>query len=160
MQDTLSPGCASSCADSFPCCAMFCCCVWHCPCAVRGGLSKPVPRQVTADGVLYGKRVKDLSQLANDDELAAEEAAAQGGIPGEQAHVHTLIFIPLAVHAHGLYLPTYAPACCLAGMPRSCALRRGLYANSYVCAVCCAGYCADRLLRAYAGGQYCSKFDQ
>jgi hypothetical protein len=38
---------------------------------------------VTSDGVLYGKRVKDLSQLANDDELAAEEAAAQGGIPGE-----------------------------------------------------------------------------
>ena len=42
-----------------------------------------MPRQVTADGVLYGKRVKDLSQLANDDELAAEEAAAQAGIPGE-----------------------------------------------------------------------------
>jgi hypothetical protein len=35
-----------------------------------------------ADGVLYGKRVKDLSELANDDELAAEEAAAQGGVPG------------------------------------------------------------------------------
>eukprot|EP00877_Chromochloris_zofingiensis_P015221 jgi/Chrzof1/9953/Cz04g21270.t1 len=41
-----------------------------------------VPRQVTADGVLYGKRVKSLSQLANDDELAAEEAAAQNGVPG------------------------------------------------------------------------------
>jgi hypothetical protein len=35
-----------------------------------------------ADGVLYGKRVKDLSELANDDQLAAEEAAAQGGVPG------------------------------------------------------------------------------
>lgn len=55
------------------------CCV-----AVRGGGSgKVVPRQVTADGLLYGKRVKDLSQLLNDDELAAEEAAAQGGVPGE-----------------------------------------------------------------------------
>lgn len=52
-------------------------------CAVRNGPGKPIPRQVTAEGVLYGKRVKDLSQLANDDELAAEEAAAQGGIPGE-----------------------------------------------------------------------------
>lgn len=41
-----------------------------------------MPRQVTADGVLFGKRVKDLSQLANDDELAAEEAEAQAGIPG------------------------------------------------------------------------------
>jgi hypothetical protein len=51
---------------------------------VRGGGSgKVVPRQVTADGLLYGKRVKDLSQLLNDDELAAEEAAAQGGVPGE-----------------------------------------------------------------------------
>jgi hypothetical protein len=63
-----------------PCCAASCmCCV-----AVRGGGSgKVVPRQVTADGLLYGKRVKDLSQLLNDDELAAEEAAAQGGVPGE-----------------------------------------------------------------------------
>lgn len=54
--------------------------------AVRGGgAGKPVPRAVTSDGVLYGKRLKDLSQLANDDELAAEEAAAQGGIPGAGA---------------------------------------------------------------------------
>lgn len=67
------------------------------------GSGQPVPRQVTSDGVLFGKRVKDLSQLANDDELAAEEAEAQAGIPG---------------------------------------------------------YCADRLLRAYAGGQYCSKFER
>lgn len=69
---------------------------------VYGRGSMPVPRQVTADGVLYGKRVKDLRELADNDELAAEEAAAQGGVPG---------------------------------------------------------YCGDRLLRAYAGGQYCSKFD-
>lgn len=52
-------------------------------CAGRGS-GQPVPRQVTADGVLFGKRVKDLSQLANDDELAAEEAEAQAGIPGER----------------------------------------------------------------------------
>jgi hypothetical protein len=62
------------------CCASLC---FIASCAVRNGPGKPVPRQVTADGVLYGKRVKDLSQLANDDELAAEEAEAQGGIPGE-----------------------------------------------------------------------------
>lgn len=37
-----------------------------------------------ADGVLYGKRVKDLRELADNDELAAEEAAAQGGVPGER----------------------------------------------------------------------------
>eukprot|EP00775_Hariotina_reticulata_P003658 gene3658-3919_t len=70
---------------------------------VYGRGARPVPRQVTADGVLYGKRAKDLSQLLNDDELAAEEAEAQGGIPG---------------------------------------------------------YCGDRLFRAYAGGQYCNKFDR
>lgn len=40
------------------------------------------PRQVTADGVIYSSRVTSLSQLATDDEAAAEEAAAQGGIPG------------------------------------------------------------------------------
>eukprot|EP00879_Flechtneria_rotunda_P001984 GHRR01002159.1.p2 GENE.GHRR01002159.1~~GHRR01002159.1.p2 ORF type:complete len:166 (+),score=64.15 GHRR01002159.1:755-1252(+) len=65
--------------------------------------ARPVPRQVTAEGVLYSNRVKDLSQLLNDDQLAAEEAAAQGGVPG---------------------------------------------------------YCSDRFLRAYAGGQYCSKFER
>jgi hypothetical protein len=27
-------------------------------------------------------------------------------------------------------------------------------------AAAAAGYCADRLLRAYAGGQYCSKFER
>jgi hypothetical protein len=63
-------------------------------CAVRNA-SKPVPRQVTADGVLYGKRVKDLSELANDDELAAEEAAAQGGIPG--AHWGTAVLIQMGL---------------------------------------------------------------
>ena len=61
------------------------------------------PRAVTADGVMYGARLQSLSQLADDDALAAEEAAAQGGVPG---------------------------------------------------------YCRDRLLRAYAGGQYCSKFER
>jgi hypothetical protein len=62
--------------------SMFLLCLGSLLC-LSGRGSRPVPRQVTADGVLYGKRTKDLSQLLNDDELAAEEAAAQGGIPGE-----------------------------------------------------------------------------
>lgn len=61
-----------------------------------------LPTQVTSSGVVYSKKVKALSQLVDDDELAAEEAAAQKGIPG---------------------------------------------------------YCSDRLLRAFAGGGFCSKFD-
>jgi hypothetical protein len=44
-----------------------------------------------ADGVLYGKRVKDLSELANDDQLAAEEAAAQGGVPGERQLISQML---------------------------------------------------------------------
>jgi hypothetical protein len=66
---------------------------WHC-CKLTGSLGGAAAAAVrltlcvwaalyAADGVLYGKRVKDLSELANDDELAAEEAAAQGGVPGE-----------------------------------------------------------------------------
>jgi hypothetical protein len=82
--------CVESCAAS-SCTLLYCTvlllrCVM---CAVRNA-SKPVPRQVTADGVLFGRRVKDLSELVNDDQLAAEEAAAQGGIPGE--HCLTLSF--------------------------------------------------------------------
>lgn len=61
------------------------------------------PRQVVADGVIYSSKVTALTQLANDDVAAAEEAAAQGGRPG---------------------------------------------------------YCGDRLFRAYAGGQYCAKYDR
>ncbi|KAG2496446.1 hypothetical protein HYH03_005670 [Edaphochlamys debaryana] len=41
-----------------------------------------VPRQVLSAGVLYSPRVTDLQQLATDDDAAAAEAAAQGGIPG------------------------------------------------------------------------------
>lgn len=40
------------------------------------------PRQVTADGIIFGSKLTDLSQLKEDDELAAAEAAAQGGVPG------------------------------------------------------------------------------
>lgn len=40
------------------------------------------PRKVTPSGVIYSKRVQSLSQLAGDDELAAEEAAAMGNVPG------------------------------------------------------------------------------
>lgn len=49
---------------------------------VYGRGSMRTPRQVTSSGVIYSKRVKDLSQLAGDDELAAEEAAAMGNVPG------------------------------------------------------------------------------
>jgi hypothetical protein len=38
--------------------------------------------RATPDGVLFGARASSLSQLLQDDELAAEEARAQGGIPG------------------------------------------------------------------------------
>ena len=40
------------------------------------------PTQVTAKGVIYSSKVSDLSQLAEDDELANEEALAMGSIPG------------------------------------------------------------------------------
>lgn len=38
--------------------------------------------QVTPTGILYSSRVKDMADLAADDEAAELEAAAQGGIPG------------------------------------------------------------------------------
>jgi hypothetical protein len=38
--------------------------------------------RTTPDGVLFGTRASSLSQLMQDDELAAEEAAAMGGLPG------------------------------------------------------------------------------
>lgn len=60
------------------------------------------PRMVTSSGPIFSKEVGDLSVLAEDDELAAAEAAAAGGVPG---------------------------------------------------------YCRDRLLKAYAGGQYCKSLD-
>lgn len=34
------------------------------------------------DGVIYSSRVKTLAALKSDDEAAAAEAAAQGGVPG------------------------------------------------------------------------------
>ncbi|KAI8476428.1 MAG: hypothetical protein J3K34DRAFT_258620 [Monoraphidium minutum] len=49
---------------------------------VYGRGSNRGPRQVTSGGLIYSKRVKDLSQLAGDDELAAAEAAAIGNVPG------------------------------------------------------------------------------
>jgi hypothetical protein len=55
-----------------------------------------------ADGVLYGERVKDLSELANDDELAAEEAAAQGGVPG--ARLIVACCVPSSAWC-GVFLP-------------------------------------------------------
>jgi hypothetical protein len=44
--------------------------------------SKRKAGRLTPDGVLFSKRAASLSQLASDDDLAAEEAAAQGGLPG------------------------------------------------------------------------------
>jgi hypothetical protein len=41
-----------------------------------------VPRQITDSGIVFSSRVSDPSQLADDDELAAAEAEAQGGVPG------------------------------------------------------------------------------
>ncbi|KAJ9531143.1 hypothetical protein QJQ45_000856 [Haematococcus lacustris] len=64
------------------------------------GAGKP---RVTSDGLIFSSKVSDLSQLKEDDELAAAEAASLGGMPG---------------------------------------------------------YCADRVLRAAAGGQYCGQYDQ
>ena len=60
------------------------------------------PRSVTVDGILYSDKVRDLAQLRTDDEAAAAEAQAQGGVPG---------------------------------------------------------YCGDRYFKAFAGGQYCAKFE-
>jgi hypothetical protein len=45
------------------------------------GASRMAPR-VTADGLIFSDRVSDLRQLAEDDELAAAEAEAAGGVPG------------------------------------------------------------------------------
>jgi hypothetical protein len=47
-----------------------------------GDFAKRKQGRLTTDGVLFGTRAESLSQLAADDELAAEEAAAQGGLPG------------------------------------------------------------------------------
>ncbi|KAK9815523.1 hypothetical protein WJX72_005035 [[Myrmecia] bisecta] len=69
---------------------------------VYGRGAARAPRAVMTDGVLYSDKVKDLSALRSDDEAAAAEAAAQGGIPG---------------------------------------------------------YCGDRYFKAFAGGQYCAKFE-
>jgi hypothetical protein len=40
------------------------------------------PSQVTPAGIIYSKSVKDLSSLLEDDEAAATEQAAMGGMPG------------------------------------------------------------------------------
>lgn len=38
--------------------------------------------QVTSDGIIFSSGVQNLSQLKEDDEAAAREAEAQGGVPG------------------------------------------------------------------------------
>lgn len=45
-------------------------------------LARRMAGRITPDGVLFSKRAQTLSQFAIDDDLAAEEAMAQGGLPG------------------------------------------------------------------------------
>lgn len=45
------------------------------------GITRP-PRVVTNNGIIYSRDVEDLSDLREDDDLAALEALAQGGVPG------------------------------------------------------------------------------
>jgi hypothetical protein len=40
------------------------------------------PTQVTPEGIIFSTQVKSLSDLMSDDEAAAAEAEAQGGVPG------------------------------------------------------------------------------
>jgi hypothetical protein len=41
-----------------------------------------MPRQITDSGIVFSARVSDVTQLADDDELAEAEAEAQGNVPG------------------------------------------------------------------------------
>lgn len=41
-----------------------------------------VPRMTTSTGIVFSSRVTDINQLAYDDDLAAAEAEAAGGVPG------------------------------------------------------------------------------
>lgn len=41
-----------------------------------------IPRQVTGEGLVFSQKVQHLQDLLDDEELAAQEAKAQGGIPG------------------------------------------------------------------------------
>lgn len=38
------------------------------------------PRRVANEGIIYSSRVKSLADLRDDDDAAAEEATAQGGM--------------------------------------------------------------------------------
>lgn len=41
-----------------------------------------VPRQITGEGLIFSERVQRIQDLLDDDDLAAQEALAQGGVPG------------------------------------------------------------------------------
>lgn len=41
-----------------------------------------MPRSLPGEGIVFSERVNQIQDLLDDDELAAEEALAQGGIPG------------------------------------------------------------------------------
>lgn len=47
-----------------------------CVCAARN------PRQIANEGLAFSKNVMRLTDLRDDDDLAEEEAKAQGGMPG------------------------------------------------------------------------------
>ncbi|BDA50083.1 Uncharacterized protein ycf36 [Coccomyxa sp. Obi] len=49
---------------------------------VYGRGAARVPRRVSNEGIIYSKNVKSLQDLRDDDTAAAEEAEAQGGVPG------------------------------------------------------------------------------
>ena len=42
----------------------------------------PPPRQISSEGIIFSDKVRSLADLVNDEGLAAEEALAQGGVPG------------------------------------------------------------------------------
>ncbi len=73
---------------------------------------------MTAEGVIFSSRVASLDQLRTDDDLAAQEAAAMGGVPGYCSDRM------LKVAAGGQYCAKCAPpppglVCCTTGV-RSC----------------------------------------
>eukprot|EP00884_Botryococcus_braunii_P007181 jgi/Botrbrau1/16464/Bobra.0142s0059.1 len=49
---------------------------------VYGRGAARAPRLVTSEGIIYSERVRSLADLKDDDEAAAAEAEAQGGVPG------------------------------------------------------------------------------
>ena len=51
------------------------------PLAAGRGAAR-MPQQVLPNGIIYSSKVARLSDLTTNDEAAAAEATAQGGVPG------------------------------------------------------------------------------